>query len=126
MSEAQWCDGNSVELLINGEDFYSAVFDAMRQARRQVLVETFIIFEDRVGEALQQALIQAAHNGAQVVVTVDDYGTCDLSSVFVKQMIDAGIQIQLFDPQPRLMGMRTNLFRRLHRKVVVIWMLKMS
>ncbi|WP_109512423.1 cardiolipin synthase ClsB [Pseudomonas ovata] len=120
MSEAQWCDGNSVELLINGEDFYSAVFDAMRQARRQVLVETFIIFEDRVGEALQQALIQAAHNGAQVVVTVDDYGTCDLSSVFVKQMIDAGIQIQLFDPQPRLMGMRTNLFRRLHRKVVVI------
>ncbi len=120
MSEARWCDGNSVELLINGEDFYTAVFDAMRQARRQVLVETFIIFEDRVGEALQKALIQAARNGAQVVVTVDDYGTCDLSSVFIKQMIDAGIQIQLFDPQPRLMGMRTNLFRRLHRKVVVI------
>ncbi|GAB7527891.1 cardiolipin synthase ClsB [Pseudomonas sp. 3A(2025)] len=120
MNQAQWCDGNSVELLINGEDFYSTVFEAMRGARKQVLVETFIIFEDRIGEGLQQALIQAAQNGAQVVVTVDDYGTCDLSSVFVKQMIDAGIQIQLFDPQPRLMGMRTNLFRRLHRKVVVI------
>lgn len=120
MNQAQWCDGNSVELLINGEDFYSTVFEAMRGARKQVLVETFIIFEDRIGEGLQQALIQAAENGAQVVVTVDDYGTCDLSSVFVKQMIDAGIQIQLFDPQPRLMGMRTNLFRRLHRKVVVI------
>lgn len=120
MSQGPWRDGNSVELLINGEDFYSAVFQAIRSARRQVLVETFIIFEDRIGEGLQQALIEAAGNGAQVVVTVDDYGTCDLSSAFVKQMIDAGIHIQLFDPQPRLMGMRTNLFRRLHRKVVVI------
>ncbi|MCO8170154.1 cardiolipin synthase ClsB [Pseudomonas sp. 21LCFQ02] len=120
MKQGQWRDGNSVELLINGEDFFTAVFQAIRSARRQVLVETFIIFEDRIGEGLQQALIEAAGNGAQVVVTVDDYGTCDLSSAFVKQMIDAGIHIQLFDPQPRLLGMRTNLFRRLHRKVVVI------
>ncbi|WNW10895.1 cardiolipin synthase ClsB [Pseudomonas sp. DTU_2021_1001937_2_SI_NGA_ILE_001] len=120
MTQGIWRDGNSVELLINGEDFYAAVFEAIRSARRQVLIETFIIFEDRIGEGLQQAVIEAAGNGAQVVVTVDDYGTCDLSSVFVKQMIDAGVQIQLFDPQPRFMGMRTNLFRRLHRKVVVI------
>ncbi|MCO8160666.1 cardiolipin synthase ClsB [Pseudomonas sp. 21LCFQ010] len=120
MKQGQWRDGNSVELLINGEDFFTAVFQAIRSARSQVLVETFIIFEDRIGEGLQQALIEAAGNGAQVVVTVDDYGTCDLSSAFVKQMIDAGIHIQLFDPQPRLLGMRTNLFRRLHRKVVVI------
>lgn len=120
MTQGIWRDGNSVELLINGEDFYAAVFEAIRSARRQVLIETFIIFEDRIGEGLQQAVIEAAGNGAQVVVTVDDYGTCDLSSAFVKQMIDAGVQIQLFDPQPRFMGMRTNLFRRLHRKVVVI------
>ena len=118
--QGRWVDGNSVELLINGEDFYTRVFECIRAARKEVLVETFIIFEDRIGEGLQQALIQAASNGARVVVTVDDYGTSDLSSSFVRAMIDAGIQIQLFDPRPRLMGMRTNLFRRLHRKVVVI------
>lgn len=118
--QGRWVDGNSVELLINGEDFYTRVFECIRAARKEVLVETFIIFEDRIGEGLQQALIQAANNGARVVVTVDDYGTSDLSSNFVRAMIDAGIQIQLFDPRPRLMGMRTNLFRRLHRKVVVI------
>ncbi|RMO96655.1 Cardiolipin synthase 2 [Pseudomonas syringae pv. philadelphi] len=116
----QWRDGNSVELLINGEDFYSRVFECIRAARKEVLIETFIIFEDRIGEGLQQALLEAAGNGARVVVTVDDYGTSDLSSTFVRTMIDAGIQIQLFDPRPRFMGMRTNLFRRLHRKVVVI------
>jgi len=115
-----WQDGNSVELLINGEDFFSKVFESIRAARREVLIETFIIFEDRVGEGLQQAVIEAAGRGVRVVITVDDYGTSDLSSAFVGKMIEAGVQIQLFDPRPKLMGMRTNLFRRLHRKVVVI------
>jgi cardiolipin synthase len=115
-----WQDGNSVELLINGEDFFTKVFECIRAARREVLLETFIIFEDRVGEGLQQAVIEAASRGVRVVITVDDYGTSDLSSAFVAQMIDAGVQIQLFDPRPKFMGMRTNLFRRLHRKVVVI------
>lgn len=107
-------------MLINGEDYFSRVFECIRAARKEVLLETFIIFEDRIGEALQQALIQAATNGAYVVVTVDDYGTSDLSKSFVSRMLAAGVHIQLFDPRPRLMGMRTNLFRRLHRKVVVI------
>ena len=115
-----WRDGNSVELLINGEDFFARVFDAIRAAREEVLIETFIIFEDRVGEGLQQAVIEAASRGVRVIITVDDYGTSDLSTAFVSKMIEAGVQIQLFDPRPKLMGMRTNLFRRLHRKVVVI------
>ncbi|MGH8416085.1 MAG: cardiolipin synthase ClsB [Pseudomonas sp.] len=115
-----WQDGNSVELLINGEDFFSKVFESIRAARQEVLIETFIIFEDRVGEGLQQAVIEAASRGVRVVITVDDYGTSDLSTEFVQAMIAAGVQIQLFDPRPKLMGMRTNLFRRLHRKIVVI------
>lgn len=115
-----WRDGNSVELLINGEDFFEHVFDAIRQAHQEVLLETFIIFEDRVGNALQQAVIEAARRGVRVIITVDDYGTCDLSSSFVAQMLEAGVQLQLFDPHPRFMGMRTNLFRRLHRKIVVV------
>ncbi|MCQ3000576.1 cardiolipin synthase ClsB [Pseudomonas syringae] len=119
-NHGQWQEGNSVELLINGEDYFTRVFECIRAARKEVLLETFIIFEDRIGEALQQALIEAASNGAYVVVTVDDYGTSDLSKSFVGRMLAAGVHIQLFDPRPRLMGMRTNLFRRLHRKVVVI------
>ncbi|WP_341959065.1 cardiolipin synthase ClsB [Pseudomonas sp. RC10] len=115
-----WQDGNSAELLINGEDFFGRVFECIRAAQKEVLIETFIIFEDRVGEGLQQAVIEAASRGVRVVITVDDYGTSDLSTAFVQAMISAGVQIQLFDPRPKLMGMRTNLFRRLHRKVVVI------
>ena len=115
-----WLEGNAVEMLINGEDFFPRVFDRIRQAREEVLLETFIILEDKVGKQLQQALICAANNGARVEVIVDGYGTVDLSDAYLSALRDAGVNVHVFDPKPRLMGMRTNMFRRLHRKMVVI------
>ncbi|BAW23356.1 cardiolipin synthase 2 [Pseudomonas putida] len=113
-------DGNSVQLLINGEQYYPRVFEAMAQAREEILLETFIIFDDKVGQQLQQVLIDAAQRGVRVEVAVDGYGTADLPTEFISAMTDAGVSFHAFDPQPRLVGMRTNLFRRLHRKIVVV------
>jgi cardiolipin synthase len=115
-----WREGNQVQLLINGEEYYPRVFECIRAAQREVLIETFIIFEDKVGNELQQVLIDAAQRGVRVELTVDGYGTADLSREFVAAMTGAGVNIHVFDPSPRRLGMRTNLFRRLHRKVVVI------
>ena len=115
-----WVDGNRVELLINGEQYYPRVFEAMAQAREEILLETFIIYDDKVGQQLQRALIDAARRGVRVEVAVDGYGTADLPDGFVSALTDAGVSFHAFDPQPRLAGMRTNLFRRLHRKIVVI------
>ncbi|MDH0301628.1 MULTISPECIES: cardiolipin synthase ClsB [unclassified Pseudomonas] len=115
-----WSDGNHVELLINGEQYYPRVFEAMAQAREEILLETFIIFDDKVGQPLRQTLIDAARRGVRVEVVVDGYGTADLPDGFIRAMTDAGVRFHAFDPQPRLAGMRTNLFRRLHRKIVVI------
>ncbi|WP_252273350.1 cardiolipin synthase ClsB [Pseudomonas subflava] len=116
----QWRDGNQVNLLINGEEFYPRVFECIRAARREVLIETFIIFDDKVGQELQQVLIEAASRGVRVELTADGYGTADLTPEFVAAMTSAGVHVHIFDPAPRWLGMRTNLFRRLHRKVVVI------
>jgi cardiolipin synthase A/B len=116
----EWREGNQIRLLINGEDYFPRVFDCIRAARREVLIETFIIFEDKVGNELQQVLIEAAQRGVQVELTVDGYGTADLGREFVAAMTAAGVKLHVFDPAPRRLGVRTNLFRRLHRKVVVI------
>ena len=115
-----WREGNEAELLINGEEFFPRVFEKIRQARHEVLLETFIVLEDKVGKELQRALICAANNGAHVEVIVDGYGTVDLSDEYLGEMLAAGIHMHVFDPQPKLLGMRTNLFRRLHRKIVVV------
>src|SRR5690606_28078152 len=115
-----WRDGNSVELLINGEQFFPRVFNSIRAARREVLIETFILYEDEVGWALQRALIAAAKRGVRVELTVDDFGSAGLAKNYITPMVEAGVKVHMFDPKPRVLGVRLNIFRRLHRKIVVI------
>lgn len=115
-----WTSGNDVRLLENGEAYFPAVFGAITAARREVLVETFILFEDKVGLALRDALVAAARRGAQVDVTVDGFGSADLSRGFVASLAAAGVRLHVFDPAPRRFGWRTNWLRRLHRKLVAV------
>ena len=117
---SRWISGNQFRLLENGEEFFPRVFECIAAAQREVVLETFILFEDKVGKALHAALLAAAKNGAQVDVTIDGYGSPDLSAEFISTLTDAGIRVHVFDPGPRLWGMRTNVFRRMHRKIVVI------
>ncbi|KAA0013014.1 cardiolipin synthase ClsB [Billgrantia pellis] len=116
----QWKEGNEAELLINGNQYFPSVFAAIRAARREILIETFIIFHDEVGKELKDALLQAAARQVRIEVTVDGYGTADLDSDYIAELEAAGVNLHIYDPQPRRLGMRTNLFRRLHRKIVVV------
>jgi len=115
-----WLPGNQLTLLENGEEYFPAVFDAIRAAQREVLVETFILFEDQVGLDLKDALIAAARNGAQVDVLIDGFGSPDLSAQYTGELAAAGVRLRAFDPQRPLWGIRTNVFRRMHRKIVVV------
>lgn len=115
-----WRDGNRLQLLENGEEFFPAVFEAIGLAQKEVLLETFILFEDKIGTHLQQVLIDAAKRGVSIDITVDGYGSADLSEPFIKSLTDVGIRIHMFDPRKRLFGKRVNVFRRLHRKIVVV------
>ncbi len=115
-----WTPGNRFTLLENGEEFFPAVFEAIEQAQREVMVETFILFEDKVGKGLHAALLGAAQRGVQVDLLIDGFGSPDLSDQFIGQLTDAGVRLRVFDPRPAVMGVRTNWFRRMHRKIVVI------
>lgn len=117
----RWKGGNRFRLLENGEEFFPAVFSAIEAARHEVLLETFILFQDKVGLALHAILLDAARRGVQIDVTVDGYGSPDLSADFVGSLTAAGVRFHVFDPRVRLFGrLRTNVFRRMHRKIVVI------
>ena len=115
-----WRDDNSVHLLVNGEEYFPRLFDCIRQAKKEVLLETFILWEDKVGQGLQEVLIEAARRGVRVDFTLDDFGTLDLSEEFVSALTNAGVHLHRFDPDPHLLGLRLNMFRRLHRKLAVI------
>lgn len=119
MKLPDWTDGNHLDLLENGEEYFPAVFSAIAEAKHEVLIETFILFEDKVGLALHEVLVAAARRGVRVDMTVDGFGSPELSEHFVRTLTEAGVQLHVFDPPPRL-SRRLKPFRRLHRKIVVV------
>lgn len=119
-SRGQWLGGNDFQLLENGEAFFPRVFDCIAQARTAVVIETFILFEDKVGLALHAVLLEVARRGVQVDLTIDGWGSPDLSDGFIRSLNAAGVRVHVFDPGPRPFGWRPNALRRMHRKIVVI------
>lgn len=115
-----WTHGNRITLLENGEQYYPRVFEAIAGARDEVYLETFILFDDKVGRELQAALLRAARNGAKVHVMVDGWGSPDLGPDIVQPLVDAGVDLRAYEPARGLLGRRLNVFRRLHRKIVVV------
>jgi cardiolipin synthase len=116
----RWIPGNQIELLENGEEYFPRVFACIANATQEVILETFILFEDKVGLQLHEALMTAARRGVQVDVTIDGFGSPDLSDRFTGSLADAGVRIHVFDPGKRLLGWRMNVLRRMHRKIVVV------
>lgn len=122
-----WVGANRVTLLENGEEYYPRVFEAIRQARFQVLIETFILFEDKVGLALKDVLLEAARRGVSVVVTIDGWGSPreKLSERYIGELAEAGIKLQIHG-EPGWLGKhlglvrRMNVFHLLHRKLVAV------
>lgn len=117
---SHWVPGNHFKLLENGEGYYPRVFEVIAAAEREVLLETFILFDDAVGRQLQQALIAAAGRGAEVHVLIDGWGSPDLPGSFTQPLLDAGVRLRSFEPVQRLFGARINLLRRMHNKLVVV------
>ena len=115
-----WRAGNRVALLENGEAFFPRAFAAIAGAQREVIVETFILFEDSVGRDLQRALIAAANRGVRVDLTIDGYGSPSLTPGFLSELVAAGVRVHVFDPRRSMLGVRVNVFRRLHRKLLIV------
>jgi len=113
-------EGNRITLLENGEEYFPAVFGAIDAARREVLIETFILFDDKVGRELRDVMLRAARRGVKVDLLIDGFGSPDLGPDFVDELIEAGVRLRVFAPGNRWFGFRINLLRRMHRKLVVV------
>lgn len=116
----RWRDGNAVRLLENGDEFFPRAFEAIAHARHEILIETFILFEDKVGLELHRHLVDAARRGVRIDLTVDGWGSPSFSHEFVRTLLEAGVRFHVFDPHRQPFGLRLHLFRRLHRKLLVV------
>ena len=110
---------NKVKLLINGEEKFPEVVDAIRNARHHIHLEYYIYEQDTIGGQLIELLICKAKEGVEVRFIYDDFGSPSIKKKVEKKMTEAGIQVHPFSKVHfYLLANRINY--RNHRKIIVI------
>jgi cardiolipin synthase len=110
--------GNRVEPLVNGDEAYPAMLEAIRQARKTISLETYIFDRDESGLAFAHALGEAARRGVEVRVLIDATGSRYSWPPILHALRREGVKYARFLPSftPwHLMSMNM----RTHRKILV-------
>src|SRR3954451_4533500 len=64
-------EGNSVRLLLDARENYPAWLTAIDAAQRHIHFESYIVYEDEVGQRFADALLAKAREGVQVRLIYD-------------------------------------------------------
>ncbi|MEX0677005.1 MAG: phospholipase D-like domain-containing protein [Pirellulales bacterium] len=111
--------GNRIAPLVNGEQAYPEMIEAIDKARDSVGLTTYIFDNDRAGAMFADALERAVERGVDVRVIIDAVGARYTFPSIVGRLRKSGVTVARF--LPTLMPGRfayANL--RSHRKILVI------
>lgn len=119
MAEVPFLGGNELELLINGDATFDAIFNAIDNAKDYLLIQFFIVHDDNLGKRLKRHLITKAEQGVRINFLYDEVGCHTTPESYWKEMRDAGIEAHPFHTRKGA-GNRFQLNFRNHRKIVVV------
>lgn len=111
--------GNRLNLLIDGDETFQQIFSALARAKKYICVNFFIVKNDKIGSKFQQALIARAKAGVKVYFLFDEIGSHKLSSTYLGELEDAGVECQSFGAN-RHWWSRLQLNFRNHRKILIV------
>lgn len=110
---------NEICLLINGEETFASIFEAIEAAERYVLVQFFIIRDDGLGGRLRELLERKSQEGVDVYLLYDEIGCHTLPKSYVASLRHCGVKVRPFhSTQGRSNRFQVNF--RNHRKIVVV------
>lgn len=110
--------GNRVTALLNGDESFPAMLEAIRSARHSITLEAYIFWPDTMGRTFVEALAERARAGVATHVVLDGVGSQKMSDSLVGVMRDAGVQVVWFRPVRWYNLDRVN--HRTHRKLLVV------
>lgn len=111
-------EGNRVETLLNGDEIFPSMLEAIRAARRTITFETYIYWSGDIGKEFAAALSERAHAGVRVHVLLDWVGASKIDDELLAEMRGAGVQIENYRPLHWYNLSRMN--HRTHRKLLVV------
>jgi len=111
--------GNSVDLLKDALENYPAWLEAMKNAEKSIHFESYIIYEDDIGNEFADVMADKARQGVKVRLIYDWLGSMGKTSGhFWQRMASAGVEVRCFNP-PRFDHPLSWLSRD-HRKMIAV------
>ena len=111
-------DGGEVTLLQNGDRFFPAMLNAIREAKDSVHFETYIFSPDEIGRQFIDALKERAQAGVEVRLLLDAFGAIGLKKRHRQELRSAGVSLSRF--RPLALRNLARFYRRAHRRAIVI------
>lgn len=119
LAQMRFTIGNDAELLINGDATFQSIFDGIARAKEYVLVEFYIMRDDKLGQELKKRLIEKARQGVRVYVLRDEVGSKGYTEASLAEFKAAGVDVRHFNTRQGPDN-RWQLNFRNHRKIVVV------
>ncbi len=119
ISDLTFTNNNAIELLIDGEQTFSQMLEAIAIAEDYILLQSYIIHDDEIGNRFKDALIAKAKEGVRIYVLYDAIGSHDLNRSYIESLRQNGIAVNRFR-SAKGKGNRFQLNFRNHRKILVV------
>ena len=110
--------GNRVEELLNGDQIFPAMLQAIRSAKHTITFETYIYWSGEIGDQFAAALAERAMAGVKVHILVDWVGSAKMEDALLDKVRNAGADIRKFHKPAWYNFARLN--NRTHRKLLVV------
>jgi cardiolipin synthase len=110
--------GNRIGTLLNGDQIFPAMLEAIHGATRTIAFETYIYWSGEIGEQFADALSERARAGVKVHVLLDWVGSGKAKQEYLDQMKESGVEVEKYHPLHWYHLARIN--NRTHRKILVV------
>jgi cardiolipin synthase len=117
----EFMGGNQVRLLQGGDELFPAMHEAIAQARREVMLATYIFHDDDAGRTMAEALCAAGRRGVRVCVVVDGFGSKATLAKLHEWMPQPEVELVVFRPVGSWWSLlQPGQLRRLHQKLCTV------
>jgi cardiolipin synthase len=109
---------NRIDVLVNGEVYYEAQLEAIRQARHSINIEAYIFQKGRVARSFLDALVERARAGVEVNMVIDAVGSFATWKRYFNELRAAGGRVFFYHPIRWFNLPRIN--NRTHRELMIV------
>jgi len=111
-------EGNRAEVLVNGDQIFPAMLEAIRSARTTITFANFSYEDGEVAREITEALAERCRAGVGVNVLVDAMGSSGMPKALGRTLAASGCHFARYKPVRPLTIKRIN--HRNHRRVLVV------